>query len=95
MIANVGAFWLIMAVGTVAILSFILSLTLDAIIGQDGLGGMGGMLLMTGGFFGGLYGLNHFGMRFTNIQDGAVAGMVCALAAFAVVLVGKAVVRRI
>ncbi|WP_157018804.1 hypothetical protein [Mesorhizobium xinjiangense] len=95
MIANLGVFWLIMAMGTVAILSFILSLALDAIIGQDGVGGVGGMILMTGGFFGGLYGLNHFGMRFRDIQDGAVAGMACALAAFAVILLGKAVVRRI
>ena len=69
MIWNLSPWWLFLAVAAVAVLAFIFSLGLNAIIGRDGFGPFGTMGIVTGGFFGSIYGVNAYGVRLSELQE--------------------------
>ena len=78
MIWNLSPWWLFLAVAAVAVLAFIFSLGLNAIIGRDGFGPFGTMGIVTGGFFGSIYGVNAYGVRLSELQEAVFAGLVGA-----------------
>ena len=51
MLWNLGTDWLLFTVVVVGILSFIVSMGLNAIMREDGFGATGNALIITGGFF--------------------------------------------
>ena len=73
MIWNLSPWWLFLAVAAVAVLAFIFSLGLNAIIGRDGFGPFGTMGIVTGGFFGSIYGVNAYGVRLSELQEAVFA----------------------
>jgi len=95
MIWNLGIGWMFMAVSAVAILAFIFSLALDAIIGSDGFGPFGTMGIVVIGFFGGIYLLNLYGIRLAKVQEAAFGGLIGAFVVLIAMLLAKAVVKRI
>ncbi|QDZ01527.1 hypothetical protein FQ775_14710 [Nitratireductor mangrovi] len=95
MIWNLGFGWLFMAVATVCILSFIFSLGLNVIIGRDGFGPFGTMAIVTSGFFGSIYALNAYGISLREVQEAILAGLVGAFILLMVLLLFKAVIRRV
>jgi hypothetical protein len=95
MIWNLSVGWLFMAVSVVAILSFILSLALNAIIGKDGFGPFGTMGIVTFGFFISIYAVNLYGVRLAKVQEAAFAGLIGAFVVLLTMLLLKAASRRI
>ncbi|MEO9613354.1 MAG: hypothetical protein ABJG86_07960 [Nitratireductor sp.] len=95
MIWNLSFGWLLMAVGTVCILSFIFALALNAIIGRDGFGPFGTMVVLTGGFFASIYAVNAYGISLRKVQEAAFAGLGGAFVILVFLLLVKGVIRRI
>ncbi len=95
MIWNLNPWWLFMAVSAVAVLSFIFSLGLNAIIGRDGFGPFGTMAIVTVGFFASIYAANFYGIRLSQLQEAAFAGLVGAFIILMTLLLVKAVIARL
>ncbi|MEX0406442.1 hypothetical protein ABGN05_12260 [Aquibium sp. LZ166] len=95
MIWNLSPWWLFLAVAAVAVLAFIFSLGLNAIIGRDGFGPFGTMGIVTGGFFGSIYGVNAYGVRLSELQEAVFAGLVGAFIILMTLLLLKAAVSRL
>lgn len=95
MIWNLSPWWLFLAVAAVAVLAFIFSLGLNAIIGRDGFGPFGTMGIVTGGFFGSIYSVNAYGVRLSELQEAVFAGLVGAFIILMTLLLLKAAVSRL
>lgn len=95
MIWNLSPWWMFMAVAAVAILAFIFSLALNAIIGRDGFGPFGTMAIVTGGFFGSIYAANVYGVRLSQLQEAVFAGLVGAFIILMMLLLVKAAINRL
>lgn len=95
MIWNLGAGWLVMAIAVVAIVSFILSLALDAIMRRDGFGPIGNAVVITGSFFLSLYLVNLYGIRFRDVAEAVMMGIGGAFICFFVLALCKVVLNRL
>ena len=51
MVWNLDAGWLVLSFATVGILSFIVAMALNAVMGEDGFGATGNAVVIAGGFF--------------------------------------------
>lgn len=95
MVWNLGLWWLVLAATAVFILSFILALALDALLGGEGFGATGNTVVLTVGFFGGVYGANMAGYRLADAQAAIVTGLGGAFLLLAALVVVKAAMRRL
>jgi hypothetical protein len=95
MIANLGFGWFVMALAVVGILSFLLSLGLDAILNREGFGAGGNAFIITVSFFLSLYALNWYGIRFRDVAEAAMMGVGGAFVTFLVLVLGKALANRV
>lgn len=95
MVWNLDTGWLLMAVLCVGILAFILSMALNAIMGEDGFGATGNAVVITAGFFGTVFAANVFGYRLSDLREVVVVGMAGAFLCLTALLLGKAVLARL
>lgn len=95
MLAKISIEWLVMAFGAVSVLSFMLSLGLNVIIGKDGFGPFGTMFILTGGFFGSIAAANWWGIRMVDMQMGVFTGVAGAFLFLFTLLMLKALAARI
>jgi hypothetical protein len=75
MLWNVGTGWLVLAITVVVILSFILALGLDAVMGKDGFGATGNLIIISTGFFMGILVANMLGYRLADLSAATMTGL--------------------
>ena len=95
MLWNLGTGWLVLAVTVVAILSFIVAIALNALLGEEGFGATGNSAIMTAGFFAGIYVANMAGYRLADVQAAVTSGLGGAYALLTVLIALKAAMRRL
>lgn len=95
MVWNLDAGWLVMAVAVVGILSFILSLALNAIMGEDGFGAIGNALIITAGFFLSVFVANNLGYRLADLRAAIAVGMSGAFLCLTLLALAKALLGRL
>lgn len=94
MLTQIDTSWLLMAVSTVAILSYIISLGLDALLRGDGFGPIGNALLITGGFFASIWIVNWRGIEFETLLQATATGVAGAFGLLIVLTVAKGLLNR-
>lgn len=95
MVWNLDMGWLLMAVVCVGILAFIISMALNAIMGEDGFGATGNAVVITVGFFATIFAANTFGYRLADLREAVVVGMAGSFLCLTALAVGKAVLTRL
>jgi hypothetical protein len=90
MLANLDITWLLTAIVVVAIFSFIFGMALDSLMGGDGFGPLGNMVVVTGGFFLGIFLANLYGIRFYDLKTAVGAGLIGAFVSLGVLSFLKA-----
>ena len=95
MLWNLGADWLLIALAIVGILSFILALALNAIMGEDGFGATGNAVVITAGFFLAIFVANNLGYRLSDLKLALVIGLSGAFACLIVLAALKAGLNRL
>ncbi|MDN2566489.1 hypothetical protein N1F89_09660 [Aquibium sp. A9E412] len=94
MLSDLSTSWFLMAVATVAMLSYMFALGLDAIMRRDGFGAFGNAAVITVGFFVTISAVNAYGVRFDDMMEAMLAGLGGAFLSFTVLALLKAAVDR-
>lgn len=94
MLWNLGVEWLLIAVAVVAILSFIVAMALNAVMGEDGFGATGNAVIITIGFFLTLFVAENAGYRMDELTFATATGIFGAFACLIVLAALKAVLNR-
>lgn len=94
MLWNLDFVWLLLAITAVSIVAFGLSIGLDAIMGEEGFGPTGNMVVITAGFFLAIFTANSFGIRLADLTMASVAGITGAFLCLFVLAVLKAALNR-
>lgn len=92
---NLDPMWLALLVIVVSILSFLVALALNAVMGDDGFGVGGNTAVITAGFFGGIVLADWFGFRFRDMGHVIAFGLCGALACMLVLAALKAALSRL
>jgi len=92
---NLSVEWAFFAVVMVAMFAFLLGLALDHIMGGDGFGATGNMLIITAGFFLGVFGVNSWGIRLNDATMAVGTGLAGAFVALMVLVLVKGALSRI
>lgn len=95
MLWNLSFIWLAIAIASVVILSFLLGLCLDAIMGPDGFGAVGNTVLLVAGFFLTISLFNHYGYTFPDLTRATAYGIAGSFATVSVLAVAKAIGARL
>jgi hypothetical protein len=95
MLMKLDGFWLMMAVGTVAVLAFFFGSALDALVRDDGFGSSGNAVILTGGFFGAILAANHQGYQLREMHSAVLVGVVGAMALLTLLVLIKALISRL
>ncbi|MBN7757727.1 hypothetical protein JF546_14145 [Nitratireductor aquimarinus] len=95
MLMKLDTSWLLFALVAVTMISYILSLGLSAALGDDGFGTLGNATIITLAFFGTIYVFNERGTRFGSLLDAALAGLGGAFGALLLLVIIKAIIKRI
>ena len=94
MLMKLSAFWLIMSVTTVAVLSYFISLMFNGVFGKDGFGTIGNMIVLTAGFFGGIIVAEYLGYSFRGLQMNVYLGLGSAFLTFTVLALLRMMIDR-
>lgn len=95
MLWNLDPGWLLIAFAVVGILSFIVAMALNAIMGEDGFGATGNAVVITAGFFLAIFVANHLGYRLIDLRMAVATGLGGAFACLALLAVMKAALNRL
>lgn len=95
MLWNLNSIWLFMTVFTVGAISFILSIALDKVMGDDGFGAWGNTAIIVGGFFMAILGFNLYGTRLSDLQVATAVGLARAFVALGTMAILKAALLRL
>lgn len=95
MLANLDVTWLFMAIVVVAIFSFIFGMALDSLMAGDGFGPLGNMVVVTAGFFLGIFLANLYGIRFYDLKTAVGAGLIGAFVSLGLLSFLKAQLGRL
>ncbi|WP_163265801.1 hypothetical protein [Chelativorans alearense] len=95
MLMRLDASWLIFAIVTVALLSYLFSIGLNALLRDDGFGVLGNGAIVVLGFFGAIQGANMYGIRFGSLLDAVLAGVAGAFALFLLLVLAKLALNRL
>lgn len=95
MLWNLDLSWLLMAVSIVAMLSYIFGMALDGVMGSDGFGPLGNMVVVTAGFFLGIFVANSYGITLRDLSLAIGAGLGGALISLGVLAGCKAGLNRL
>lgn len=94
-IASIPFVWLMLAIATVAIVSYMISLFLNSVFGRDGFGTIGNMMVLTCCFFGGIILGEMFGYRMNGLQMNTYLGLGASLGGFLVLAICKQILDRL
>jgi hypothetical protein len=94
MLMNLDPTWMMMGFAVVAILSFIFGMALDGLLGTEGFGPIGNTVVVTAGFFLGIFSANLYGIHFYDLKMAVATGLVGAFACLGVLAVIKAGLAR-
>ena len=95
MLTNLDPTWLLMALAVVSILSFILGMALDGLMGSEAFGPVGNTVVVTAGFFLGIFAANLYGIQFYSIRTAVAAGLCGSFASLVLLAAIKAGLARI
>lgn len=95
MLMKLDAAWLIFALAGVAMLSYLFSIGLNALLRDDGFGVIGNALIIIAGFFGGIYLSNVYGIRFQALMPAIVHGLIGAFILLLVLVMAKLALNRL
>jgi len=95
MIWNLDAAWLMMAVAAVMVMAIFFGAALHAVMGEDGFGPTGNMILFTAGFMGAIVVANLYGVSLRDLKLAAVTGLSGAFSLIATLALVKAGLNRL
>ncbi len=95
MIWNLDISWLMMAIAVVSILSFFLGMALDGVMGDDGFGAVGNTVIITTGFFLGIFIANSYGIYLRDLKLAIAAGLAGSFICLAMLAISKSVLARL
>lgn len=95
MLWNMGFGWLVIAGTAVVILSFIVAMALNTLMGEEGFGAAGNAAIIAAGFFGGIYVANLMGYHLADVQRAITAGVGGSFVLLALLVLLKAAMRRL
>lgn len=95
MLLGLESSWLMMVVATVAIVAYIFSLGMDALMKSDGFGPIGNAVVIGTGFFLAILSANAYGIRFDGLIPATLTGLAGAFAVFMTMALVKAGLERI
>lgn len=95
MLSNLDVSWFVFAVATVAIFGFMLGMALDGVMGDDGFGSAGNMVVITAGFFLGIFAANSWGIHFSDLKIAIGTGLGGAFIAVFFLALTKAGIERL
>lgn len=95
MVWNLEIGWLLIAFVVVIILSFVLALALNAIMGEDGFGATGNTGVITVGFFLAIFIANSLGYRLADLGLAAATGLAGAFILLFTLASFKAALNRL
>ncbi|MCT7377454.1 hypothetical protein [Chelativorans salis] len=95
MLMKLDASWLIFAIVTVALLAYLFSIALNALLHDAGFGVLGNTAIIMVGFFGAIQAVNMYGTRFGSLLDAALAGLVGAFILFMLLVLAKLALSRL
>ena len=95
MVWNLAAEWLILALATVAIISFIVGMALNAVVGDEAFGPTGNAVVIGGGFFLAIFVANSLGYPMKELTRALWTGFGGALACMAVLASAKAMLKKL
>lgn len=95
MLWNLDPSWLLTAFAVVAMLSYLFGLALDGVMGAEGFGPLGNMVIITAGFFLGIFSANSYGIFLENLTVATGAGLTGAFVSLGVLAVCKATLNRL
>ena len=95
MLWNLDTGWLMLIVAIVGIFSFILAMGMHAIMGDDGFGPIGNMVIIACGFFLAIFVANQWGIRLADLKLAAATGLGGAFVCLATLAVAKAALNRL
>jgi hypothetical protein len=75
MLASLGFVWMMLTIGCVGIVSYILSMGLDAIMGRESLGPVANAVVLTGGFFIAIELASGWGFNLADMRYATTAGL--------------------
>ncbi len=94
MIWNLDTSWLMMAIAIVSILSFLLGMALDGVMREDGFGAVGNTVIITTGFFIGIFLANSYGIYLKDLKLAIAVGLSGAFISLATLALSKSVLAR-
>lgn len=95
MLAKLDPSWLVFAVVTVALVSYIVAIAIDALLGDATFGVLGNAAIVTAGFFAAIYGWNVHGHRFSDLSQAVFWGIAGGFGALLLLVLLKGVVKRL
>lgn len=95
MLWNLDIVWIALAIAIVSIFGFMLGTALDGLMGEDGFGPAGNMLIITSGFFLAVYVANSWGVRLNDLTMAVGTGLGGAFVVMLVLALAKGVLGRI
>jgi hypothetical protein len=95
MLSKLDPAWLMMAIGTVAVLSYYLGSALHALMRDDGFGSFGNAVILSGGFFLAIFAANHQGYNLRELHFAVMVGIIGAFLVLTSLALLKALIRRI
>nr|WP_295468319.1 hypothetical protein [Mesorhizobium sp.] len=94
MLSSLDTSSLLFAVAFVAIVSLLLGTVLDGVMQDEGFGPFGNMIIITAGFFLGIFAANRWGIRFTELEVAVATGLGGAFVALLTLSLAKAGIER-
>jgi hypothetical protein len=95
MLWNLDASWLMMAIATVAVLSYFFGSALDALMREDGFGAFGNAFIISSGFFLTILGANQQGYNLRELHFAVFVGLFGAFLVLATLTLAKALIARL
>ncbi len=87
--------WLLLAVTCVAILSFLLALAIDAVLGREASLGAGkNAMVITGGFFLAILAVNSYGYNLADLRLAVATGLLGSFLCLFVCVTAKSLLSR-
>lgn len=94
MLSSLDTSSLLSAIAFVAIVSLMLGTVLDGVMQDEGFGPFGNMIIITAGFFLGIFAANRWGIRFTELEVAVATGLGGAFVALLTLSLAKAGIER-
>src|SRR5262245_5987138 len=95
MLMKIDPAWLMMAVATVAVLSYFFGAALDALMRDDSFGSFGNAVIMCGGFFLTILAANYRGYVMHGLQFAVLVGLAGAFLLLTSLAFIRALVKRL